>query len=69
MKRSNESEAQLTISKKKFKGDDSHRVFSIRVREETVAQLEEVAEKSNRSRNEVINLLLEYALAHCEIVD
>lgn len=69
MKQAKEPALQLTISRKKFKGDDSHKVFSIRVREETVARLEAVAEKSNRSRNEVINLLLEFALDHCEIVD
>lgn len=69
MKESEERSAQLKISRKQLKGDDSHRVFSIRIREETVARLDQVAQETNRSRNEVVNLLLDFALEHCTIVE
>ena len=41
---------------------DGYKTFSVRLREETVVALEALAVKSNRSRNEVINLVLEQAL-------
>lgn len=69
MKQNNDGNVQLQISKKQLKGDDSHKVFSIRVRESTVAKLDQVALESNRSRNELINLLLDFALEHCTIVE
>ena len=45
-----------------IRGEDGYKTFSVRLREETVVALEALAEKSNRSRNEVINIVLEQAL-------
>ena len=59
---------QKLIIKKKLKGDDGHKTFSIRIKDETVARLDEIAKESNRSRNDLINLLLDYAMDYCEIV-
>jgi len=59
---------KLTISKKRYKGDDSHQTFSVRLRAETVFNLEQIAKETNRSRNEVINLLLDWAVENCEIL-
>lgn len=58
---------KLIISKKSLKGEDGYKTFSIRIKEETVAGLDALAQSSNRSRNELINTLLDYALANCEI--
>lgn len=58
---------KLIIQKKRFKGEDGYRVFSIRIKEETVNNLDALARDTNRSRNELINILLDYALSHCEI--
>ena len=58
---------KLTISKKRYKGEDSHVTFSVRLRVETVSNLEAIAKETNRSRNEVINLLLDWAVENCEI--
>ncbi len=58
---------KLVIKKKTLKGEDGYRTFSIRIKEETVLQLEKIAERSNRSRNEIINILLDYAIDNCEI--
>ena len=58
---------QKLIIKKKLKGDDGHKTFSIRIKDETVARLDEIAKESNRSRNDLINMLLDYAMANCEV--
>lgn len=53
----------IIIRKKSgLRGEDGYKTFSVRLREETVVALEALAVKSNRSRNEVINLVLEQAL-------
>ena len=51
----------------KEKGEDGYKTFSIRIKEETVANLETLAEQTNRSRNEIINILLDYAIDNCEV--
>ena len=61
-------EEKLVIKKKnKLKGDDGYKVFSVRIKDETVTQLEQISRESNRSRNEIINALLDFALSRCEI--
>jgi len=62
------SDKKIAIPRKSdLKGDDGYKTFSIRVKESTVEQLDEIAEKSNRSRNGLINLILEFAVVNCEI--
>lgn len=58
---------KLIISKKSLKGDDGYKTFSIRIKDETVKRLDSLSQESNRSRNELINLLLDYAIANCEV--
>ena len=58
---------KLVISKKGLKGEDGYKTFSIRIKEETVGNLDELAKATNRSRNELINLLLDYAIRNCEV--
>lgn len=54
---------EIRITKKKLlKGEDGHKVISVRMKDETVARLEELSAQTNRSRNELINMLLEAAL-------
>ena len=55
----------LILKPKKGKGDDGYRVFSIRVPEETMIRLDELSSKTNRSRNELINTLLDFAMDRC----
>ena len=63
-------EEKLVIKKKnKLKGDDGYKVFSVRIKEETVTKLEQISNESNRSRNEIINALLDFAITRCEIDD
>ncbi len=58
---------KLVISKKALKGEDGYKTFSIRIKDETVNNLDKLSEESNRSRNELINILLDYAIKNCEI--
>ena len=60
---------ELIKKKKKIKGEDGYRVFSIRVKEKTLQRLDTLSVQSNRSRNELIGILLEYALDRCVIED
>ncbi len=63
-------EEKLVIKKKnKLKGDDGYKVFSVRIKDETVMKLEQISNESNRSRNEIINALLDFAITRCEIDD
>ena len=53
----------------KLKGVDGYTVFSIRIKDSTLTQLNEIAVTTNRSRNEVINILLEQSINNCVISD
>lgn len=54
---------EIIIKRKSaLKGDDGHKIISVRMRDELVARLDALSAKTDRSRNEVINLLLEAAV-------
>ena len=51
---------EIRITKKlPRKGDDGYRIVSVRMKETLLERLDALSAKSNRSRNELINLLLE----------
>ncbi len=59
---------KLQITKKSnLKGDDGYKTFSVRIKEETVQKLEEISQQTKRSRNELINIMLEFGIENCEI--
>ena len=60
-------EDKLIINKKNLKGEDGYKTFSVRIKEETVARLNKLSEETNRSRNELINILLEYAIDNSKV--
>ena len=49
---------KLIIKKKSLKGEDGYKTFSIRIKDETVDRLTTLSQKTNRSRNELINILI-----------
>ena len=55
------------IQKKPLKGEDGYKTFSIRIKDDTVANLDKLSAETNRSRNELINILLDYAMNNCEV--
>ena len=58
---------KLIINKKSLKGEDGYKTFSIRIKEDTVAKLDDLLDQTNRSRNELINILLDYAIENSEV--
>ena len=61
---------EIQITKKSpCRGEDGHKVVSVRMKDETIARLEALSAQTNRSRNELINLLLEAALDKVTVVD
>ncbi len=57
--------------KKKYpkKGDDGYKIVSVRMRDELIERLDLLSAQSNRSRNELINILLEAAVEIVKIDD
>lgn len=60
-------EDKLIINKKNLKGEDGYKTFSVRIKEETVVKLNKLSEETNRSRNELINILLDYAIDNSKV--
>ena len=44
------------------KGDDGYKIVTVRMKEELIERLDTLAANTNRSRNELINLLLNAAV-------
>ena len=54
---------EIKIKKKAAKkGDDGYKIVSVRMKEEMLAQLDALSSATNRSRNELINILLAEAI-------
>ena len=60
-------EEKLIINRKNLKGEDGYKTFSVRIKEETVGKLNKLSEETNRSRNELINILLDYAIDNSKV--
>lgn len=58
---------KLIISKKGIKGEDGYKTFSIRIKDETVERLDKLSKETGRSRNELIGILLDFAIDHSEV--
>lgn len=56
---------KLVISSKKYRGDSS--VVSVRLPDDLVKTLDSIAEETGRTRNEVIQKCLSFAVDHLEI--
>lgn len=59
---------KLIINKKDLKGEDGYKTFSVRIKDETVNKLNMLSKETNRSRNELINILLDYAIDNSEVM-
>ncbi|MBE6092315.1 MAG: ribbon-helix-helix protein, CopG family [Selenomonas ruminantium] len=59
--------SKLLITKK-LRGDDGYRVFSVRLKTDTLERINTLAEDTGRTRNELIGMLLDFALEHSEVV-
>ncbi len=61
----NDNNNSLKIKKR---GEDGNRVISIRIREKTLATIDDLANEAGYSRNELINNIIEHGLEHCELI-
>lgn len=61
------SNHNLIITPKNPKGEDGHKTFSIRIKDDLVSKLDQLAAQTSHSRNELIGLLLEFAIDHAVI--
>jgi len=51
----------------KRRGEDGSKVITIRIKEDTLAELDRIASESNYSRNELINVILSHGVKNIEI--
>ena len=51
----------------KRRGDDGHKVISVRISVELLEKVDAVAKSSNRSRNEIINMIIAHGIDHIEV--
>lgn len=58
------SKGVIKINKK---GEDGYKVISVRIKEGTLNKIDDLSRKSNRSRNEIINIILESSVDDVEI--
>ena len=49
------------------KGDDGYKAISVRIKEGVLNKIDDLAQESNRSRNELINIILESSVDDVEI--
>lgn len=50
------------------RGEDGYRVISVRLKENTLQKIDEAAKETNRSRNEIINTILDHGVTILSIV-
>lgn len=51
----------------KKRGEDGNKIITVRIQEGTLNKLDDLAVKSNRSRNELINIILAYGVDNVEL--
>lgn len=57
----------FTIKPKILRGDEHSRIFSVRMNEKLIQRIEKLSDETGYSRNELISLLVDFALDRCEI--
>lgn len=56
------------VLKIRWRGDDTYRSITVRLPLSLVEKLEEIAGKTNYSRNKIITMLIEYGVDRIEIL-
>ena len=51
----------------KKRGEDGNKIITVRIKEDTLSELDRIAAESNYSHNELINIILSYGLKNIEI--
>ncbi len=58
---------KLQISAKPPKGEYGYKTFSVRIKSDIVEELDKLSFDTGRSRNEIIGIMLRFALENCSI--
>ena len=58
---------KLIISSKKFRGESS--VVSVRLPNDMIERLDEIADQTGRTRNEIVQRCLTYSIENIEVID
>ena len=51
----------------KKRGEDGNKVITVRIKEDILAEIDRIAKEINCSRNELINIILQYGIRNIEI--
>ena len=51
----------------KKRGEDGNKINTVRIKEDILKELDRIAGESNYSRNELINIILDYGVHNIEI--
>ena len=51
----------------KKRGEDGNKIITVRIKEDILKELDRIAGESNYSRNELINIILDYGVHSIEI--
>ena len=51
----------------KKRGEDGNKVITVRIKEDVLTEIDRTAKEINCSRNELINILLQYGIKNIEI--
>ncbi|MCH5194415.1 MAG: ribbon-helix-helix protein, CopG family [Oscillospiraceae bacterium] len=57
------------IKRPNVRKDEKYRTVTVRLKTETIEQLDRIAKETYRSRTGLINLMIRYGLENCEIID
>ena len=60
-------EIKKDVLKLKRRGEDGNRMISVRIKEDTLCEIDRIAKEVNYSRNELINIILEHGIKAIEI--
>lgn len=63
------ADKKLQIKRNNLRGEDNHKIFSIRIENELAEKLDNLSKETSRSRNDLINILLKFAIDNCEIIE
>lgn len=58
------SKEPLVIKKR---GEDGNKIITVRIKEDILKEIDRIAGESNYSRNELINIILDYGVHNIEI--
>ena len=51
----------------KKRGEDGNKVITVRLKEDTLSEIDRIAKEINCSRNELINIILQYGITNIVI--